>query len=72
MNFDTRPQIQVDADRYRFLRDEETNTDPFYYPFWQAFDPKLCRAEKMDALIDEWMVKRMVKRWKRAKETASG
>lgn len=41
-----------DAARYRWLRSEEVATDPRYYPFWNEFNTKLCREEKMDAAID--------------------
>lgn len=43
---------QKDAERYRWLRSEEVSTEPCYYDFWQEFEGKLCREEKLDAAID--------------------
>lgn len=48
------------AARYRWLRSEDTATNPLYYPFWQEFDFKLCREDAMDALIDSAMTSRLV------------
>jgi hypothetical protein len=55
--FDLRSEGQTHADRYLWLRSEKVSTDPFFHPFWKEFDVKLCREERMDALIDTWMVK---------------
>lgn len=49
-----------DAARYRWLRSEDTATNPLYYPFWQEFNAKLCREDQMDALIDSAMSSRTV------------
>lgn len=49
-----------DAARYRWLRSEDTATNPLYYPFWQEFQAKLCREQHMDALIDSAMTSRLV------------
>ena len=48
-------ELRRDARRYRWLRSEEIATSPHYYSFWKEFDVKLCREEKMDALIDATM-----------------
>ena len=48
----------LDAKRYRWLRSEEAATDPRFYPFWQEFNAKLCREERMDAAIDAAMLLR--------------
>lgn len=47
--------IYTNADRYEWLRSEEVSTNPIYYPFWDEFHAKLCRLDRMDALIDKWM-----------------
>lgn len=52
--------LQTDAARYRWLRSEDTATNPLYYPFWQEFSAKLCREERMDELIDSAMTSRQV------------
>ena len=53
-------KAERDAARYRWLRSEDTATNPLYYPFWQEFNVKLCREEQMDALIDSAMTSRQV------------
>jgi len=45
-------ELEKDAARYRWLRSEGVATDPQYYAFWQEFNTKLCRSEKMDAAVD--------------------
>jgi DNA repair exonuclease SbcCD ATPase subunit len=45
-------ELRKDAERYRWLRSEEVATDPRWYPFWDEFNVKLCRENKMDKLID--------------------
>lgn len=55
-----RDRYKADALRYRWLRSEDTATNPLYYPFWQEFNVKLCRDKQMDALIDSAMTSRMV------------
>jgi predicted aminopeptidase len=47
--------LKRDAARYRAIRSEEWATEPAYYPFWHEFEVKLCRLERMDALVDKWM-----------------
>lgn len=51
--------VNRDAERYRWLRSEEVNTSPIFYPFWSEFHVKLCREEAMDALIDSAMTSRV-------------
>lgn len=53
-------QLKTDAERYLWLRSEDTATNPLYYPFWQEFNAKLCREEHMDALIDSARTSRLV------------
>ncbi len=48
-------RLRPDARRYQFLRSEEVSTDPEYYPFWEEFNAKLCRLDRLDALIDSAM-----------------
>jgi hypothetical protein len=52
--------VSADEARYRWLRSENTATNPLYYPFWQEFMAKLCREDQMDALIDSAMTSRLV------------
>jgi hypothetical protein len=47
--------VSTNAERYEWLRSEEVATNPIYYPFWEEFHMKLCREDRMDALIDRWM-----------------
>lgn len=48
---------QPNARRYKWLRNEETSTEPHLFPFWLEFMVKLTRETRMDSLIDEWMAK---------------
>ncbi len=50
-----RERLAADARRYQWLRSEEVNTEPSYYPFWEEANAKLCRLERLDSLIDKWM-----------------
>lgn len=54
-NGEAYPLERIDAARYRWLRSEAVCTEPRYYIFWNEFEAKLCREEKMDALIDAEM-----------------
>jgi hypothetical protein len=45
-------RLREDAERYRWLRSEAVSTEPEFYDFWNEFNTKLCREERLDDLID--------------------